>query len=66
MDDTDWRLQRRQWEYLTGITLVRRRWHQSRPDWDHDHCAFCWDEFNDDDREGILREGWTDPDDEYC
>jgi hypothetical protein len=40
MNDPDWRLQGQE-KYLGGVTLVRRRWQQQRPDWDHDHCEFC-------------------------
>jgi hypothetical protein len=38
--DEDWRLQGQE-RYLCGATLHWRRWFQSRPDWDHDHCEFC-------------------------
>jgi hypothetical protein len=46
-------------KYLTGITLVRRHWSQTRENWDHDHCEFCWKTFSD--WSGALHEGWTDP-----
>ena len=59
-DDLDWRLYQGQETYLTGITLHWSRWTQTRPHWDHDHCAFCWAKFMDADWPGILREGYTD------
>lgn len=58
-DEPDWRLTN-QHEYLNGATLVRRVWRQTRPDWDHDHCEFCFAKlsaFGGDD----LTEGWTTP-----
>jgi hypothetical protein len=60
--DDDWRLHKNQAAYLTGLTLRRRRWRQSRPDWDHDHCEFCGAKFMDIDDSEVLREGWTDAD----
>ena len=48
--------------YLSGVTLVRRRWSESRPGWDHDHCEFCGATFGDDRLQDALREGWTTPD----
>ena len=61
VSDSDWRLQGQE-KYLTGMTLSRRRWRQSRANWDHDHCEFCWAKFMDIDDPEILREGWTDAD----
>jgi hypothetical protein len=60
----DWRLQGQE-RYLSDARLFWRPWHQSRPNWDHDHCSFCWAKFTDrDDVPGVLREGYT-TDDEY-
>ena len=61
VSDHDWRLMGQQ-KYLTGATLVRRRWRQSRPHWDHDHCEFCGAKFADDRLADALHEGWTTPD----
>jgi hypothetical protein len=58
MTEPDWRLQGQE-RYLTGVTLVRRQWRQSRPDWDHDHCEFCWVKFGAERLGEVLREGWT-------
>ncbi len=35
-----------QMTYLYGKTLVYRPWTSADPDWDHDHCAFCWEKFS--------------------
>jgi len=34
-----------QHEYLSGVQLAHRPWVAPSPDWDHDHCAFCWAKF---------------------
>jgi hypothetical protein len=57
MTEPDWRLQGQE-EYLAGVTLARRPWRQSRPQWDHDHCEFCGVKFGTDGLDA-LREGWT-------
>jgi len=46
-------------KYLSGVTLVRRQWRESRPGWDHDHCEFCLAKFGDERLPDVLREGWT-------
>jgi hypothetical protein len=61
MTEPDWRLQGQE-EYLSGVRLVRRRWRQSRPGGDHDHCEFCWAKFGQEQLGDVLREGWTTPD----
>ncbi|HVT89361.1 MAG TPA: hypothetical protein VHD56_10950 [Tepidisphaeraceae bacterium] len=62
--DDDWRLQGQE-RYLSNATLFWRSWHQSRPNWDHDYCSFCWAKFMDrQDVSDVLREGYT-TDDEY-
>lgn len=63
MTDTDWRLNGQE-NYLAGAVLFYRAWRQSRPNWDHDHCAFCGVKFAAFEGAGILHEGWT-TDDEY-
>ncbi|HEY7173338.1 MAG TPA: hypothetical protein VH442_00340 [Micromonosporaceae bacterium] len=42
--DHDWRLMGQE-RFLAGATLRWERWRRPRPDWDHDHCAFCQAEF---------------------
>ena len=31
--------------YLLGVALAKKAWVRPAPDWDHDHCAFCWAKF---------------------
>lgn len=61
MSDSDWRLTGQE-ECLSGVTLVHRRWKESRSGWDHDHCEFCFAKFGDERLPDALREGWTTPD----
>ena len=61
MTDPNWRLTGHD-RYLSGLTLARRAWRQSRPGWDHDHCEFCFAKFGDEHLQDVLREGWTTPD----
>lgn len=60
--DNDWRLQGQD-SYLMGATLCWRRYRHYpwwNPDWDHDHCDFCWATFMDrGDVPDVLREGYT-------
>jgi hypothetical protein len=58
VEQSDWRLTHQE-NYLSGVALTRRPWRESRPGWDHDHCAFCWAKFAAFDGPDILREGWT-------
>jgi hypothetical protein len=44
--EEDWRL-RGQERYLQGATLLRKRYKAWSPDWEHDHCEFCWAKFID-------------------
>ena len=52
--------------YLTGAMLVRRQYRrpQRNPNWNHDHCEFCWAKFMDEDFPNVLREGYC-TEDEY-
>ena len=63
MQDGDWRLAGQE-SYLTGATLIRQSWRETRPGWDHDHCEFCGATFGDDRTPDALHEGWT-TEDEY-
>jgi hypothetical protein len=60
--DNDWRLSF-QTERLHGVRLVRKAWTQTRPDWDHDHCSFCWAKFGDAKHAEYLHEGYATVDD---
>jgi hypothetical protein len=62
--ETDWRLWGQE-KYLTGATLLHRRWSQLSEGWDHDHCAFCWATFMSDEHPNALHEGWTTPDEDH-
>jgi len=37
----DWRLTGQE-QYLAGALLEWAVWQAARPEWDHDHCEFCW------------------------
>ena len=58
IDDADWRLHGQEQDLL-GAVLRRRRYLPPRPDWDHDHCEFCWVKFMDVDHPGIERDGYV-------
>ena len=64
-DSNDWRLAGQE-SFLKGVTLVRRPYRRSlkNPNWDHDHCAFCWAKFMVEDHPGTLHEGYS-TEDEY-
>jgi hypothetical protein len=64
VDQTDWRLQGQE-KYLKGITLQGKVYEQLSPDWDHDHCDFCWAKFMDRDLPEVLREGYVTFDDHH-
>jgi hypothetical protein len=60
--EDDWRLQGQE-GYLKGVTLHWSRWTIPKPDWDHDHCEFCWAKFMEDDRlPDVIHHGYTTPD----
>jgi hypothetical protein len=60
----DWRLQGQE-RYLRGVTLIRRKYRQypRNPEWDHDHCEFCWATFSLLDNPDYLKEGYATKDD---
>ena len=64
---TDWSDSRitNQKSYLKGAKLVQRayRRYSKNPDWDHDHCAFCWAKFMAQDCSDVLRKGYATVDD---
>lgn len=64
IEKDDWRL-RGQEGYLKGATLVYRKYRQyaDNPKWDHDHCAFCWEEFCLNENCKSLKEGYATTDD---
>lgn len=56
LETDDWRLTGQEGS-LRGETLYRRRWTAPSPQWDHEHCAFCWAKFSG--CNGTLREGYV-------
>jgi hypothetical protein len=65
MTTGDWRLTNQE-TYLKGRTLEHRAYKAPRPDWDHDHCEFCWAKFSTD--PGIaerLTEGYATDDERW-
>lgn len=52
----DWR-RRGQERFLKGKQLSLRAYEPPRPDWDHDHCAFCTRKLSRD--EGDLHRGFA-------
>lgn len=60
----DWRVSGQK-RYLKGVKLVRRKYRQNprNPDWDHDHCEFCWATFCLENHPDCLKEGYTTLDD---
>jgi hypothetical protein len=63
--EKDWRLQGQQ-RYLTGVTLVHRRYRRNptNPMWDHDHCEFCGAKFMLAGDPEVMRRGYA-TEDEY-
>jgi hypothetical protein len=61
----DWRLNGQE-EYLTGATIIRRRYEAktANPDSVHDHCEFCGEKFMITGEEDSLEVGYT-TQDEY-
>lgn len=52
----DWRRQGQE-EYLMGAKLCHvRAYHPPSPDWDHEHCAFCWEKIGE--YEGCEHSGY--------
>ena len=66
IEKEDWRLQDQQ-RYLTGAILFWQAWGppKDRPEWDHDHCAFCWQKFMDGDDAEVQKEGYATEDGRY-
>ncbi len=56
--EKDWRLTDQE-PYLMGKMLVRKTYVPPRPDWDHDHCAFCWATLMQNGEAGTYKEGYV-------
>jgi hypothetical protein len=72
--EDDWRLSGNE-GLFRGAVFSRKAYRRWSPEWDHDHCPFCWTSFSEADSagelEGALREGYStagppaDPRDDY-
>jgi hypothetical protein len=60
----DWRLTGQE-RFLAGVTFHWSEWRQSSPEWEHDHCAFCWAKFMETALPGVLGAGYTTADTSY-
>lgn len=45
LEKNDWRLVNQQ-EYLMNAELIKCSYKPLNANWEHDHCAFCWDKFS--------------------
>ena len=54
----DWRLTGQE-RFLKGKTFVKKRYTAPSPNWDHDHCAFCWTKFMENEVPGTFQEGYA-------
>jgi hypothetical protein len=63
--DQDWRLTPGNERLFRGAVFVAKRFTQWSPQWDHDHCSFCWDPFAEEgskaDRPEAHHEGYSTP-----
>ena len=57
----DWRLQGQE-KYLKEKILQKKTYEKPRPDWDHDHCEFCWQKIaeKNDNIKDSIHEGYYD------
>ena len=65
-EDDDWRLMGQE-RYLHGSILTRRQYRPppQNPNWNHDHCSFCWAKFMVEDFPNVLHEGYCTEDEYY-
>ena len=64
----DWRLERLEdEEQLRGASFVRKAYRRYSPEWDHDHCAACWQKLAEPDLgvEDAIHEGYATTDDYF-
>lgn len=69
VDPDDWRLTQGADKFLRGADLRWQVFRKPRPDWDHEHCCFCWAKFVDPEdyawyiektrTAGVFTEGYT-------
>jgi len=58
----DWRLLNQE-DYLKNAKLIKSKYQKPNETWDHDHCAFCWDKFSENDND--LNTGYCTTDRKY-
>ncbi len=65
-EQDDWRLTGQE-KYLKGVILIHQKYRQNpdNPEWDHDHCSFCWATFMVGGESGSLEEGYSTEDEYY-
>ena len=65
IEQDDWRLHvGNKPELYASLTWSFKKWTQTRPHWNHDHCEFCQIKLSDSEIDEVMHEGWTD-NDEY-
>jgi len=62
--DDDWRLQGQE-RYLHGAAFHRAFYRAPRPEWDHDHCKFCYAKFMEGAIPDTLQQGYTTDDEKH-
>ena len=62
LEKNDWGLLNQK-EFLMNAKLKKTDYTKPSDKWDHDHCAFCWDKFSE--NEGDLRQGYCTLDKKY-
>lgn len=45
--------------YLVGGAFARKRYRKPSEQWDHDHCAVCWQKLAEFETQGIQHEGFA-------
>lgn len=66
IEQDDWRLNFGNTpEFYASLTWSFKKWTQTRPDWDHDHCDFCQTKISDSEIDQAVNEGWTDNDENH-
>jgi len=57
-DADDWRIAGQE-QFLYGAVFELRTYAPPRPNWDHDHCEFCWGKFSETETDGCLNAGYV-------
>ena len=64
LEQNDWRLTSQE-KYLMNAQLRKQPYVAPSPQWDHDHCEFCWAKFMEGEHGDVLHEGYCTKD-EKC